>query len=90
MTGVQTCALPISNTNSNGWFWLGMLFLIFIVLLVTLSNFGIEVAILSSSLIALILGVFLVYMNLIAWSWVLFFLALILITFTYIIYVKRN
>ena len=38
-----------ANTASNGGFWVGMLYMMWIILLLMLSSFGFEVAIVTSS-----------------------------------------
>lgn len=73
-----------ANTASDGGFWVGMLFMIWIILILIMLSYGFEVALLGSSFAALVLGVFLVYAGLIAWQWALVFLAVILIMFLYI------
>lgn len=78
--------LALANTNSGGLFWLGMLFTIFIVMTVALTGFGWEIAILSSAFVGLVVGLFLTYMNLVAWQYLLIFPGIIIIMFIYITY----
>jgi len=82
--------LEIPNLVTGGWFWLGMEFLIFIVLTVTFLGYGIEVAVLTAGFIALISSLFLVYMELLAWQWLMFFLGIILFTIFYVIWNNRK
>jgi len=91
-TGITTVeqVLEVANTNTNGWFWVSMLWLIFVVLLVSLSAFGFEAAILSASFAALIVGLFLAYMGLVGWYWVAMFVALILVIFLIIGYKNKG
>lgn len=75
-----------ANTASNGSFWVGMLYMIWIILLLVLIPFGFEASILAASFIALILGILLVYSELVAWYWALTFVGMILAMFLYIIW----
>ena len=81
-------ALP--NATTGGWFWLGMLYMVWFILMMILSGFGIERSIITSSLICLIMSVLLTYMNLISWTWCLFFLGVLLFMFLYIMWVNPN
>ncbi len=81
-------ALP--NVNTGGWFWVGMLYMTWFILTALLMGFGIERAIITSSMISLIMAVILVYMDLIAWTWCLFFLGVLLFMFIYIMWAKSN
>lgn len=81
--------LATANTSSGGYFWLGMLFMVVVILIIIQLNAGIEATILSGAFAGLIGGIFLVYMDLIAWQWVLVFIGLILFIFFYIGY-KNN
>jgi len=74
-------ALP---NQSTGYFWLGMLVMIFAVLSMTFLSYGFEVAIITSAFISLILGMLLVYMGLLTWQWLMMFLGIILFLMFYI------
>jgi len=76
--------LQVPMNTTSGFFYVGVLVLVFFILLISLAGFGIEVAILASAFVALIAGVLLVYMQLMAWGWLLPFFALILFLFLYI------
>ena len=82
--------LGIPNTNTGGWFWLSMLYMIWFILMFILSAFGIERAIISSSMVCLIVGMLLSYMNLIAWQWCLFFVGVMIFMFLYIMWARRE
>lgn len=75
---------PMNNTS--GYFYFGVLILVFFILLISLVGFGVEVAILSSAFVALVAGILLVYMELMAWWLLLPFFALILFMFLYIVW----
>jgi len=83
---VASDLLKQPNVATGGNFWLGMLMMIFGILVIIFSAFGIEVALLGSGFICLVLSIFLVYMNLLAWQWVLFFMALLIMIFLYSMY----
>jgi len=57
-----------ANTQTSGMFWASMLGLIYVVLLISLLPFGIYPAVISSSFVAFVLGIFLVYMGLVNWT----------------------
>lgn len=78
--------LSIANQNSGSYFWIGMLFLIFFVATISLSIFGIEIALLASGFIGLIIGILFVYIGIMAWEWLLFFVGLELFMFIYIMW----
>lgn len=78
--------LAVPNANTSGWFWTASLFLVWFVLLLTFLGFNAEIAILTASFLALIAGLFLAYMGLIAWWVVLFFAGVILFMILYIVW----
>ena len=84
-TNVSTMqdALSTVNTPTNGWGWVGFLFMIFFIALIIMSGAGLEVALMISAFISIVLGVFLLYMNLISFGWVAFFVGLELVVFLY-------
>ncbi len=75
-----------ANTASGGSFWVGMLYMIWIILIFLTISFGFEVALLTSSFAALVLGLLMVYAGLIAWEWVIVFVGVLLFMFFYIIW----
>ena len=80
--------LQAANTNSP--FWLAMLIMIYAVFLISftsMSNF--IVGILAASFVSLILGLFLAYMGLIAWTWIMFIVGILLFTMLYILFNKK-
>jgi len=76
--------------QSTGYFWVGMLFMIFAVLTMSFLAYGFEVAVITSAFISLILGMILVYAELIAWKWLMMYLGLILIMMFYITWNSRK
>lgn len=78
-------ALP--NTNTNSWFWTGMLYLFYIILIITMYSIaGLEASILISGFLAIILGVLLLYMNLISFTWLMVIVGIELVVFIYSIW----
>jgi len=82
--------LQVANYNTNGWFWAVMNLLIFVVALVSLLGFGFETAVVTASFIALVIGIFLAYMDLILWKYVLFYVGIILFMIIYIAYNRKS
>ena len=85
-----TGVLQTANTNSGSWFWTLILYGVWIVILLLFSTWGFEVALLGSSFIALVFGLFLVYAGLVSWTWLLTFVGIILIAFLYIVWSNRK
>lgn len=85
-----TDLMGLPNTNTGGWFWVGMLYMVWFILNAILMTFGVERAIITSSLISLIMAVILVYMDLIAWTYCLFFLGVLIFMFIYIMWAKPD
>lgn len=76
----------LANTNSSGSFWTGILYMIWVIMFASLVYWGWEAAIMVSSLLALIIGLFLVYADLVNWIYILTFVGIELIMFLYIIW----
>lgn len=68
-----------ANTNTSGYFWLMILWAVWIVSLIITSPFGLYPALLTASMLGIIFGLFLSYAELVAWPWILTYLATILI-----------
>jgi len=80
----------LANTNTGGWFWAGSLVLIFIVVLFALLHYGEEVAGLTASFVAFILGLWLTYAELVAWYVTTFFLGITIFLMLYIAFGRRG
>jgi len=85
-----TGLLQSANTQTGGYFWFGMLFMLWIVLILAGLSFGFEISIISASFIMLIVSMLLAYGHLLAWSHVIFFLMVIMSMTIYIYYTSRN
>lgn len=78
-----------ANTATNGSFWVGIMYMLWIILILLLINYGLEVALLTSSFLAMIIGLLLVYGNLVAWQWILPFVGVMLFMFLYITWTNQ-
>ena len=85
-----TTLMAIPNQQTGGWFWVGMQFMLWIVMWVVMLGFGLEVALVSSAFLSLVIGTFLVYMNLIAWKFLMFYLGIILAMLFYTTWNNRK
>lgn len=88
--GNITGFLVSANDTTNGSFWLGILFMIFMVLVIIFIAYGIVASIITSSFISLVLGVLLAYTGLILWQYTLIFLAIIVIMMIYTAYLGNR
>jgi len=79
-----------ANTNTNGLFWTMLLFGLWLVVLLLTSVFGFETALLVSAFFAIILGSFFVYAELMAWTWLLTFVAIMLFAMLYIAWIAKK
>ena len=80
----------LAAANDYSPFWTGMLFMIWAIILIITLPFGIEVAILTASFLGFIVGMFLTYMGLVAWGWTMTMFGLILATFIYIMWSRKD
>jgi hypothetical protein len=79
-----------ANTASGGFFWIGMLQMIFVVAFLVLISWGWEIAILVAAFLGLILSILMSYSHLISWQFVLQFAAIILFMIIYIMWSGRR
>lgn len=79
-TNISDMNTMLSAANTFSPFWLGIFFMIWMVLLISFLNFGTEVALIGSSFIAFLIGLPLVYMNLMSWKYLLMPIGMILLT----------
>lgn len=75
----------LANQATGGGFWVGMLFMMFVVLLLILSFWGFETALIVSAFLGFLLALGLVYAGLISWTYTLVFVGIILVMILYII-----
>jgi len=79
-----------ANTASDGSFWVGMLYMIWIILILLTISYGFEVALLVSSFASLVIGLLLVYAGLVAWEWVTVFVGVLIFMFFYIMWSRPS
>lgn len=79
-----------ANAATGGDFWLFMLFMLWVVGIFLFSAISWEIALMTSSFICLVLGLFLVYMQLVAWSYLMIFVAVLILTFLYVNWVTNK
>jgi len=77
-TAINTFEDMLSAANTYSPFWTMMLFMIWAILTITFLPYGTVIALLAGSFIGGLIGLFLVYMGLVAWKWVLGMFALVL------------
>lgn len=79
-----------ANEASSSSFWAGMLMMVWVVLFLLLIGFGFEVALMVSSFIALIIAILLAYAELVAWSYIAMFAAIIVFEFLYVMFLQKK
>lgn len=75
-----------ANVASGGSFWVGMFYMLWVILIFLFVGFGFEVALIVASFIMLVLGLLLVYTGLIAWAHLVTVVSVLLFMFLYIIW----
>lgn len=70
-TTINTFEDLLSSANSVSPFWTMILFMMWVVLVITFLPFGTSVAFVGGSFIAFLIGMFLGYMGLVAWKWIM-------------------
>lgn len=78
------------NANTGGNFWLAILWFMWIVALALTATFGWEIALMSASFGALVIGVFMVYFDVLAWQWLIAFAAIDLFMFFYVMWSSQR
>lgn len=79
-----------ANTATDGGFWVAILYMFWIILLLLIIDWGWEAALLVSSFLAFIISLLLTYADLVAWTWCLPFIGIMLFMFLYITYVQQQ
>jgi len=82
--------LQIPNTTTGGLAWIGLLIMMQVIIFTALLPFGMIAAIMSSAFIALVAGIFLMYMGVVSWFHLAFFVAQILFMIAYITWQQRT
>lgn len=79
-----TGILMAPNEMLNGWFWFGMVLMLFIVMVMALLQYGPELATIASSFVGLAGSLLLHYAGLVSWWGVLFFLGWFILIAMYV------
>ena len=79
----------LPNTTTGGWFWTAMLWMIYAILMISMLPMGMEVAVLGSAFACLMLGMVMLYMGLVSWTFVLMFAGILVAMFIWIMYEQR-
>ena len=78
-SNITTFEQMLSSANDTGPFWTMMLFMMWAVLFITFLPFGTMTALMGGSFVVFFIGLFLVYMGLVAWYWVLALFCLVVL-----------
>lgn len=89
VTGLEQVP-ALASTASNYQFWSGMLYMLWVMVLLFLLAWGWEVAIITSAFVGLILSLPMAYADLISFAPTTFFASLLLLMFLYIIYTSNK
>lgn len=80
----------LANSTTNGTYWTGILFMLYVVAIISMMGWGFGTALLVASTIGLVVSMLMYYAGLVG-SWVVsMFLASLLLTIIYVIYSRRN
>lgn len=88
VTGIEQ--FPAQANVAYSGFWSTMMFMVWIILILILIEYGFEIAILAASFVMLIIGLILVYAGLVAWQYLMVFVAVIILMFLYITWSTRR
>jgi len=75
-----------ANTASAGAFWVGMFYMLWVILILLMIGYGFEVAILVASFVMMIIGLLLVYTGLMGLGHLVTVIAVLIFMFLYIIW----
>ena len=90
-TAITTFEQLLSQANNYSPFWTGVLFMIWIVLIIMFIPYGTVTAVLGGSFLAILMGIFLLYMGLVAWKWVLaIFAVMVLVLIWEALFAKKE
>jgi uncharacterized membrane protein len=79
-TAINTFEDMLVEANKYSPFWLAILMMLWVTLVITFLPMGTSVALLGGSFLALVMGIFLVYMGLVGWKWLLMIVGVIIFT----------
>ena len=76
--------IGVANDQTSGWFFLGIIIMLFSIFLLTLLNHGFEKALFTSAFVSFILSLLFTYAGLVDWMWVLMFFGILMFSIIYI------
>ena len=79
-----------ANNATSGSFWSVILYMLFIIITLIMMSYGFEISLLVGSFLSLIIGLLLVYSDLISWYTILPFIAIMVFMFLYMTYQKNK
>lgn len=79
-----------ANNASNGSFWVGMFYMLWVILILLFIGFGFEVAMVVASFIMISIGLLMVYGGLMAWPHLVTVVGVLLFMFLYIIWSSKK
>jgi len=80
----------VANEASNNTFWVGMLYMMWVIMFLALIGYGWEVAIMVSAFASMIIGLLLVYAGLVGWTYMLTFVGIVLFMALYITWTSKH
>ena len=78
-TEITTFEQIITSANAHGPFWTAMLYMLWIVLVITFLPFGSSVAIIGGGFLAFFIGIFLAYMGFVSWKYLMIILGTVIL-----------
>lgn len=75
-----------ANVASGGTFWVGMFYMMWVILIKLFIGFGFEVSIIVASFLMIVIGLLMVYSGLFAWTHLVSVIAVLLFMFLYTIW----
>lgn len=79
-----------ANNASGGSFWVGVFFMLWVILILLFIGFGFEVAMVVASFLMIVIGLLLVYADLLALQHLLTVVGVLLFMFLYIIWSSKK
>ena len=90
-TNITTFEGLLQSANSYSPFWVGILFMMWVVLVISFMSYGINIAFLGGSFIAFFIGLLLAYMGLVSFKWVMGLLGIVIVLVLWnILYGKKG
>lgn len=76
--------MNVPNQTTGGWFWAAMIYLVFIITVISMLGFNFEVALIIGAFVGLFLSLFLAYAGVVSWWIVGSFVGIELFMFIYV------